>query len=92
MIEIVTYDATTLRNYLVDRSDAAGGIDPRMLTEQLGGEPEFHLESDGRLVVDANDQGVPFVLVEPEARISKEMSQIAISLLKSRVPAVAVTR
>lgn len=111
VIEIVTYDATTLRNsrimsetfaaigyarerihYLVNRSDAAGGIDPRTLSEQLGAEPEFHLVSDGRLVVDANNQGVPFVLVEPEAPISKEMTRIATSLLKSRVPAGAVTR
>ncbi len=110
VIEIVTYDATTLRNsrimsetfaaigyarerihYLVNRSDAVGGIDPRTLSEQLGAEPEFHLVSDGRLVVEANNQGVPFVLVEPEARISKEMTQIATSLLKSRVPAVTVT-
>ena len=111
VIEIVTYDATTLRNsrimsetfaaigyarerihYLVNRSDAVGGIDPRTLSEQLGAEPEFHLVSDGRLVVDANNQGVPFVLVEPEAPISKEMTQIATGLLKSRVPAGAVTR
>ncbi len=79
-------------HYLVKRADATGGVDPRVLAEQLGGPPEFHLMSDGRLVVEANNQGVPFVLVEPEARISKEMPQIAVSLLQAQTVAVAATR
>ena len=37
-------------------------------------EPEFSLISDGRLVVEANNQGVPFVLADPAARISADMA------------------
>ena len=111
VIEIVTNDATTLRNsrimaetftaigyardrrhYLVNRADATGGVDPRTVAEQLGGEPEFHLVSDGRLVVEANNQGVPFVLVEPGAHISQEMTHIATSLLTGRVAIAAGAR
>ena len=111
VIEIVTNDATTLRNsrimaetftaigyardrrhYLVNRADATGGVDPRTVAEQLGGEPEFHLVSDGRLVVEANNQGVPFVLVEPGAHISQEMTHIATSLLTTRVAIAAGAR
>lgn len=111
VIEIVTNDATTLRNsrimaetftaigyardrrhYLVNRADATGGVDARTVAEQLGGEPEFHLVSDGRLVVEANNQGVPFVLVEPGAHISQEMTHIATSLLTTRVAIAAGAR
>ena len=42
-----------------------------VVVEQLGRIPDFTLPSDGRLVVDANNQGVPFVLVEPRAPVSR---------------------
>ncbi|MBA3796154.1 MAG: hypothetical protein H0X20_02855 [Chloroflexi bacterium] len=48
--------------------------------------------SDGRLVVEANNQGVPFVLVEPGAHISQEMTHIATSLLTTRVAIAAGAR
>ena len=51
--------------YVLNRAGAPGSIDPRVVVEQIGRVPDFTLPSDGRLVVDANNQGVPFVLVEP---------------------------
>jgi len=99
LVEDVTQVAQYIRNLLnsqdqvmVNRADSAGGIDPRAVAEQLVGEPEFQLVSDGRLVVEANNQGVPFVLVEPEAPISKQVADIATRLLKSRAAAVAGAR
>ncbi|HEY8167576.1 MAG: CpaE family protein [Candidatus Limnocylindrales bacterium] len=96
VIEIVTYDSTTIVNtramaeffraigypptkvrYLLNRADSTGGIDPAALAEALGREPEFSLISDGRLVVESNNQGVPFVLADPAARISADMAAIA---------------
>ena len=96
VIEIVTYDSTTIVNtramaesfraigypptkvrYLLNRSDSPGGIEPAALSEALGREPEFSLITDGRLVVESNNQGVPFVLADPSARISADMAMIA---------------
>ena len=56
--------------YVLNRAGAPGSIDPRVVVEQIGRIPDFTLPSDGRLVVDANNQGVPFVLVEPRAPAS----------------------
>jgi pilus assembly protein CpaE len=80
--------------YVLNRADASGGIDPRQLSEQLGREPEHRIVSDGRLVVDANNQGVPFVLADPSAAVSQDVFRIANSLsvrpaAEERVPAGA---
>src|SRR4026209_3014994 len=91
IIEIVTYDSTTIHNtvamadtfrsigypaskvrYLVNRADSAGGIDPQDLERALGRVPEHQVQSDGRLVIQSNNEGVPFVLASPEAQISKD--------------------
>jgi pilus assembly protein CpaE len=72
--------------YVLNRADSPGGIDPRQLTEQLGRDPEFRIASDGRLVVDANNQGVPFVLADPGAAVSQDVFRIA-NALSARAPA-----
>ncbi len=96
IVEIVTYDSTTIHNtikaaeafraigypptkvrYLVNRADSAGGMTPEELARALGRVPEHHLMSDGRLVVQANNDGVPFVLAEPDAAISRALLEIA---------------
>ena len=46
----------------------------------LGQTPEFRVVSDGRLVVEANNQGVPFVLSSPDAPISRDIGAIAAAL------------
>ena len=90
IIEIVTYDSTTIHNtvaiadtfrsigypaskvrYLVNRADSPGGIDPADLERALGRVPEHRVVSDGRLVVQSNNEGVPFVLANPDAPISQ---------------------
>ena len=87
VIEIVTFDSTTIHNtlvmadtfrslgyeptkvhYLVNRADSAGGIDEQDLAGAIGRMPEHRVVSDGMLVVQSNNEGVPFVLAEPTAR------------------------
>ena len=85
----IGYPPTKVR-YLLNRADSTGGIDPAAMAEALGREPEFSLISDGRLVVESNNQGVPFVLADPSARISADMAAIAHgvrSLTSQAVPA-----
>ncbi|MGI8703828.1 MAG: response regulator [Candidatus Limnocylindrales bacterium] len=66
--------------YLLNRADSAGGMDPKSIAQALGRDPEFHLSSDGRLVVESNNQGVPFVLANPQAAISQELARVADAL------------
>ena len=75
--------------YLLNRADSTGGIDPRTLHELLGRVPEFTVVSDGRLVVEANNQGIPFVLASPDAQISKDIARLTAALGPSRSPAMA---
>lgn len=100
ILEIVTYDSTTIHNtiavadtfraigypperilYLVNRADSTGGIDPAALAEAIGRTPEYSVVSDGRLVVESNNQGVPFVLAAPDARITADINGVASGLV-----------
>ena len=102
IIQIVTYDSTTMHNtrsvsetfnqigygpkirFLLNRSDSAGGMDPRAMESLLGGPPSFTVVSDGRLVVESNNQGIPFVLASPTAPISQDLARIAGALIQAR--------
>ncbi len=111
IVEIVTYDSTTIHNtvamadtfrsigypaskvrYLVNRADSAGGIDPLDLERALGRVPEHQVQSDGRLVVQSNNEGVPFVIASPDAGISKDLMRIAGELLNAGRPTAAAGR
>jgi pilus assembly protein CpaE len=100
IIEIVTYDSTTIHNtiavadafrmigypaskvrYLVNRADSPGGIAPVDLERALGRVPEHRVLSDGLLVVQSNNEGVPFVLANPSAPISQDIHRVANELL-----------
>jgi pilus assembly protein CpaE len=100
ILEIVTYDSTTIHNtvaaadafraigypaskvrYLVNRSDFSGGIDPGDLERAIGRVPEHRVISDGMLVVQCNNEGVPFVLANANAPISQDVTRIAHELL-----------
>jgi pilus assembly protein CpaE len=102
IIEIVTYDSTTIHStmaiadtfraigypaskvrYLINRSDSSGGIDPADLERALGRVPEHNVISDGRLVVQSNNEGVPFVLASPTAPISQDINRTATELLNA---------
>ncbi len=99
ILEIVTYDATTIRNtiamaetfqkigyppskvrYLVNRADAAAGIDPTDLRTALGREPEYRIRSEGQIVGPASNQGAPYVIAEPGANVSRDTVEVARAL------------
>ena len=100
IVEIVTYDSTTIHNtvavadafrmigyspskvrYLVNRADSSGGIDPADLERAIGRVPEHRVVSDGILVVQSNNEGVPFVLANPAAQISQDLARVAGEIL-----------
>jgi len=106
ILEIVTYDSTTIHStmvmadafrmigypptkvrYLVNRSDSAGGFDPEVLSRALGRVPEHSVCSGGALVVRANNEGIPFVLADPSAQISRDVMRTATELIGRGVPA-----
>jgi pilus assembly protein CpaE len=109
IVEIVTYDSTTIHNtlavadtfriigypaskvrYLVNRSDSPGGINPDDLARAIGRVPEHTVVSDGLLVVQSNNEGVPFVLANPAAPISQDILRVAGEVMAvARVPAGA---
>jgi pilus assembly protein CpaE len=108
ILEIVTYDSTTIRNtlavadafraigysadkvrYLVNRADSAGGIRPDDLVRALGRAPDHAIVSDGKLVMQSNNEGVPFVLASPDAQISRDIATVASALLEAPAPAAA---
>jgi pilus assembly protein CpaE len=111
IVEIVTYDSTTIHNtvaiadtfrsigypaskvrYLINRADSPGGIDPAELERALGRVPEHSVVSDGRLVVQSNNEGVPFVIANPEAAISKDIVRVASELINAGRVATAAGR
>ena len=111
ILEIVTYDSTTIHNtiamadtfrsigypaskvrYLVNRADSPAGIDPGDLQRALGRVPEHQLVSDGQLVARSNNEGVPFVLSDPAAQVSRDMARVASELVTTRVPVGAGRR
>ncbi len=108
VLQVVTYDSTTLRNtvsvgetfraigypaskiqYVLNRADWSGGLDPGAVRTAIGREPDHTIVSDGRLVTEANNQGVPFVLATPDAEISADVRRMAEGLMPSRRLAVA---
>ncbi len=111
ILEVVTYDSTTIHStmvmadafrmigyppskvrYLVNRADSTGGIDPAVLSQALGRQPEHFVSSGGALVVHANNEGIPFVLADPSAEISQDVTRTAAELLGKRLPAAAGRR
>jgi pilus assembly protein CpaE len=112
IVEIVTYDSTTIHNtiamadtfrsigypaskvrYLVNRADSPGGISPDDLQRALGRVPEHRVVSDGHLVVRSNNEGVPFVLADPNAAVSQDIARVASELMgAARMPVGAGRR
>ncbi len=67
--------------YLVNRSDSSGGIGREELARALGRRPDFEVVSDGRLVVQANNEGMPFVVLSPDAAISRDVRRVAQTIM-----------
>ena len=81
----IGYPAAKLR-LLLNRADSSGGLGADVIVRELGREPDFTVVSDGRLVVEANNQGLPFVLADPGAAISRDVARIAEALVPAAVP------
>jgi Flp pilus assembly CpaE family ATPase len=88
---MIGYPASKV-HYLVNRADSPGGIDPQQLERALGRVPEHRVVSDGLLVVQSNNDGVPFVLANPAAPISQDIVRTAHELVGSRRAAAAARR
>jgi pilus assembly protein CpaE len=89
--DAIGYPATKLATVL-NRSDSTGGITKADVETALGTPIDFEIVSDGRLVVAANNEGVPFVSGSPDAPISQGIRNIAASLsshLRERAPVLA---
>jgi len=89
--DAIGYPPTKLATIL-NRSDSTGGISKSDVETALGKAIDFEIVSDGRLVVAANNEGVPFVSGSPDAPISQGIKQIAASLgsfLRERAPVLA---
>ncbi len=74
---------------VLNRSDSTGGFSKADVEEALNRKIDYEIVSDGRLVISANNEGVPFVLASPDAPISQGIRHMAESLA-ARVPARAV--
>lgn len=77
---------------VLNRSDSTGGITKADVEASLGASIDYEIVSDGRLVVAANNEGVPFVTGSPDAPISQGVRAVAGSLsahLRERQPALA---
>jgi pilus assembly protein CpaE len=67
-------------HYLVNRADSTGGMSRDELARALGRRPDFEVVSDGRLVVQANNEGMPFVVASPDAAVSRDVRRAAAAI------------
>jgi pilus assembly protein CpaE len=67
-------------HYLVNRADSSGGLDRDEMARALGRRPDFEVVSDGRLVVQANNEGMPFVVSSPDAVVSLDLRRVAATI------------
>ena len=74
---------------VLNRSDSTGGFSKADVEEALNRHIDYEIVSDGRLVIAANNEGVPFVLASPDAPISLGIRQMAESI-GARLPGAAV--
>jgi len=77
----INYPETRVR-YLVNRADSTGGLTREVLDRTLGRKPDFEVVSDGLLVLEANNRGVPFVQLGPQSQIAADVARIAEQLAR----------
>jgi len=76
--------------YLLNRADSSAGIDPADVRGVIGRDPEYRLRSEGNVVGPASNQGRPFVLSDPDAGVSRDVTAIARDLVgDTQAPAQA---
>lgn len=73
---------------VLNRSDSTGGFSKADVEEALNRKIDHEVVSDGKLVIAANNEGVPFVLANPEAPVSQGVRAMAASIA-ARLPARA---
>ncbi len=88
---VIGYPPTKVQ-YLVNRADSTAGIDPADMVRALGRVPEHQVRSDGAVIAAANNQGIPFVLANPEAGATQDVDRIVAALLGARAPVAAGAR
>lgn len=79
MFAEIGYPPTRVR-YLVNRSDARGGLTLGQVARSLGRPPDYTVASDWQLVSTSNVEGAPFVVARPEARASQDLAAVAADL------------
>lgn len=67
---------------VLNRSSRQIGVRIDDLESALGRKVDHHIPSDGRLVVPSVNSGVPFVRSNPSARISRAVTQLALSVAR----------
>ena len=75
---------------VLNRADSSGGMSKTDLQDALGEQVDFEVLSDGRLVLAANNEGVPFVSASPEAPISEGVRALAAAIRSRRGARVPV--
>jgi len=83
--EQIGYPPAKLR-YLLNRSDATGGLNEQMLRQYLGRKPDYTVVSEGKLVLESNNRGHSFVAQSPQAHVSRDVANVARALTQN-VPA-----
>ena len=89
--DAIGYPASKL-SVVLNRADSAGGMTKSDVEAAIGAPVDYEIVSDGRLVVAANNEGVPFVTGSPDAPISQALRAMAESLAShqsQRLPALA---
>jgi pilus assembly protein CpaE len=64
-------------HYLVNRADSTGGMTRDELARALGRRPDFEVVSGGRVVIQANNEGMPFVVASPDAAVTRDVRRAA---------------
>jgi pilus assembly protein CpaE len=77
--------------YLLNRSDASGGLSEQVLRQHLGRQPDFTVVSDGKLVLESNNRGQSFVALSPHANISRDLLTMARRLTHDMPAATALS-
>jgi pilus assembly protein CpaE len=70
---------------VLNRSDSTGGFSKADVEEALNRKIDHEVVSDGKLVIAANNEGVPFVLANPDAPVSQGVRAMADSIA-ARLP------
>ncbi len=63
--------------YLVNRADSVGVAPMEQVARAIGRMPDYALASDWPLVSSSNRDGLPYVLVEPQASVSIGLRRVA---------------